>query len=329
MVIYVIKLDCIKLISGENKVSSETKQFVFMDGQYVPDEDAKISVKTHAFLYGTSVFEGIRAYYSKEEDQLYVFRMKEHYERILRSGKIMHFGEKYTVDEMCEITKKLLKMNAPKTDTYLRPTLYKSASNRIGPKLINNTDSFLIFTLALGDYVDTSKGLNVCVSNWRRSDDNAIPPRAKISGCYANTALIVTDAVLAGFDEAIVLSHDGSVTEGSAMNLFLVSDGKLITSKTTDNILVGVTRNTIKEIAQKKYGIEVVEREIDRTELYIVDEAFYCGTGAQISPITSIDSRKVGNGEVGEITKKLQSIYFDIVRGKVPEFKHWCTPIYD
>lgn len=306
-----------------------SQNFVFMDGQYVPDENAKISVRTHAFLYGTSVFEGIRAYYSKEEDQLYIFRMKEHYERLERSAKVMRFEMKYSADELCDITKTLLQKNNHRTDTYLRPTLYKSAANRIGPKLINNTDSFLIFTLELGDYVDTSKGLSVCVSNWRRSDDNAIPPRAKISGNYANTALIVTDAILAGFDEAIVLSPDGTVSEGSAMNVFFVYDGKLITPQTTDNILVGVTRNTIAEIAKERFGLEVIERPVDRTELYIMDEAFYCGTGAQISPITSIDNRKLGNGEVGEITKKLQKLYFDVVRGKDPEFKKWCTPVYD
>lgn len=303
-------------------------QYVFMDGEYVPSENAKISVRTHAFLYGTSVFEGIRGYWNEKEKQIYVFRMKEHYERIHNSCKIMHMSPAYSVKEMCDITIELLKKNAPVSDTYIRPTIYKSAE-KVGPKLIDNPDSFLIFTTPLGLYVDITKGLNVCVSNWRRVDDNAIPPRAKISGCYANTALIITDAVKAGFDEAIVLSHEGHVTEGSAMNLFLVENGKLITSKTTDNILVGVTRNTIKELAQKEFGLEVIEREIDRTELYIADEAFFCGTGAQVSPITSIDNRLVGTGNVGPITKKLQDMYFDVVRGNVKKYKHWCVPVYD
>ncbi len=302
--------------------------YVFMDGEYLAYENAKLSVRTHAFLYGTSVFEGIRAYWNEENQQMFIFRMKEHYERILRSAKIMHMSVDYTVEEMCDITVNLLKKNNPKTDTYVRPTVYKSAES-IGPKLIGTDDSLLIFTAPLGQYVDITKGLSVCVSSWRRSDDNAIPPRAKIGGCYANTALIVTDAVKAGFDEAIVLSHEGTVTEGSAMNLYLVEDGKLVTPATTDNILVGVTRNTVKEIAEKEFGIEVIEKEVDRTELYIAEEAFFCGTGAQVSPITSIDHRPVGNGEVGPITKKIQDLYFDIVRGNVEKYNKWCVPVYD
>ena len=181
----------------------------------------------------------------------------------------------------------------------------------------------------MGDYSDLAKGLSVCVSNWRRVDDNAIPPRAKVSGSYANTALIITDARKAGFDDAIVLSQQGFVTEGSAMNLFLVEGDTLVTTQTTDNILVGVTRNTILELAKNVLGLKVVEREISRTELYIADEAFYCGTGAQVSPVTSIDHRPLGTGEVGVHTKELQKLYFDVVKGKVEKYKKWCTPIYD
>lgn len=317
------KTESKEISTGVNKTN-----YVFMDGEYVPYENAKISVRTHAFLYGTSVFEGIRAYWNEQDQQAYIFRMKEHYERIHNSCKIMHMDPIYSVKDMCSITIELLKKNNPLEDTYIRPTIYKSAET-IGPKLINNKDSFLIFTAALGQYVDISKGLSVCVSNWRRNDDNAIPPRAKVGGSYANTALIVTDAIKAGFDEALVLSQDGHVTEGSAMNFFLVENGKLITTNITDNILIGITRNTVKEIAQKELGLEVIERVIDRTELYIADEAFYCGTGAQISPITSVDHRPLGDGKVGPITKKLQDLYFEIVRGKVKKYSNWCIPVYD
>lgn len=302
------------------------ENYVFMDGEFVPYKNAKISVRTHAFLYGTSVFEGVRAYWNAEEKQMYIFRLKEHFERIHNSCKIMHMKPKYSVQEMCDITVELMKKNLYHGDAYLRPTIYKNAES-IGPKLIGD-DSFLIFTVPMGEYVDISKGLNVCVSNWRRVDDNAIPPRAKISGCYANTALIITDAIKAGFDEAIVLAQDGHVSEGSAMNLYLVENGKLITTPTTDNILVGITRNAIKTIAIDE-GIEVIERQIDRTELYTVDEAFYCGTGAQISPIASIDNRVIGDGKIGPVTKKLQELYFDVVKGKIEKYKHWCTPVYD
>ncbi len=305
-----------------------TQDLVFMDGEYVDMDKATIPVRNHAFLYGTSVFEGIRAYYNAEENQMYAFRVKEHMERIINSAKIMHMQCKYSVEELCEIAKEILKRNNYKTDAYLRPQIYKNAL-KIGPGLLDNPDSLLMFTIPLGNYFGTDKGLNVCVSNWRRNDDNAIPPRAKVTGSYANTALIITDAKLAGFDDAIVLSQDGHVTEGSAMNLFLVQNGKLVTTKMTDNILIGVTRNTIIEIAKEELGIETIEREIDRTELYISDEAFFCGTGAQVSPISSIDHRSLGNGEVGSITKQIQKIYFDVVRGKVKKYNKWCTPIYD
>ncbi len=301
-------------------------EFYFMNGKFVEAEKAFIPVRTHAFLYGTAVFEGIRAYWNDEEKQLYIFRAKEHYERLIRSAKIMYMETPYNVDEYCDITKKLMAKNNYKQDAYMRPTLYKSAQ-KVGPGLFDNEDSFLIISNKMGDYIDTSKGLKVCVSSWRRNSDNAIPPRAKVSGGYANAALIKTDAHNAGFDDAIVLDEAGEVTEGSAMNLFLVQNGKLITTTKTDNILVGVTRNTIIEIA-KDLGIETEERAIDRTELYISDEAFYCGTGAQVSPITSIDNRVLGDGKVGPVSKDLQKLYFDIVRGKVAKYKHWCMPVY-
>lgn len=302
------------------------QEFVFLDGNYIDAQTATIPVRTHAFLYGTSVFEGIRAYYNKEDDSMFLFRMKEHYERLARSAKIMCMEMNYSVQELCDITVELLKKNNYKTDAYVRPTIFKKGLT-VCPGLYDNPDGTLIFTCPLGDYIDLTKGLSICVSSWRRVEDNAIPPRAKIAGGYANAALIVTDAKRAGFDDAIVLSENGHVTEGSAMNFFLVEQGKLITTKTTDNILVGVTRNTVIEIAKEEFGIETIERDIDRTELYIADEAFYCGTGAQISPITKIDNRPIGDGKVGEISKKIQALYFDVVRRKTEKYKKWCTAV--
>lgn len=302
-------------------------EYVYMDGNYVEKEKATIPVMTHGFLYGTSIFEGIRAYYNPEEKQMYAFRVPEHFERLKRSGKIVHIGVNNSVEELCDITKKLLRKNNYHQDAYIRPTAYKSAQ-RVGTHLLNNPDSLMIFSLAMGDYIDTSKGLRVCVSNWRRNSDNAMPPRSKIGGAYMNAALIATDARLAGFDDAIALTEDGVVTEGSAMNLFLVMDGKLITTSTTDNILQGITRDTIVTLA-KDIGIEVVTRTVDRTELYIADEAFFCGTGAQVSPIVNIDNRDLGDGKVGPISLELQKMYFDVVKGRIPKYKKWCMPIYD
>lgn len=302
-------------------------EYVYMNGDYVEKDKATLPVMTHAFLYGTSIFEGIRAYYNKEEDQLYAFRVPEHFERLIRSAKILHMKPTNTVDEYCAITKKLLQMNNYRQNTYIRPTHYKSAE-RVGTSFLNNPDAFLIFSVTMEEYIDISKGLNVCVSNWRRTSDNAIPPRAKVGGSYVNCALISTDARLAGFDDAISLTEDGKVSEGSAMNLFLVMDGKLVTTKSTNNILQGITRDTIITIA-KDLGYEVEIRDVDRTELYIADEAFFCGTGAQVSPITNIDHRDLGNGQVGPISAEIQKLYFDIVCGRVPKYKQWCMPIYD
>lgn len=301
-------------------------EYVFLDGKYIESDKATIPVRCHAFLYGTGVFEGIRAYYNKEENQLYVFRMKEHYERLLRSAKVMWMESLYTVEEYEKITVDLLNKNGYRQNAYIRPTLYKSAI-KVGPSLSDNKDSFLLFTTPLNDYYSADKGLNVCVSNWRRNSDNAIPPSVKVTGAYANASLIKTDAAASGFDDAIVLNEQGYVSEGSAMNLCFVQNGKLITTNTTDDILVGVTRNTVLEIA-KDLGIETIERCVNRSEIYTFDEVFCCGTGAQIMPIVTIDHRKIGNGETGEITKKIQNVYYDAVQGKIEKYKHWCTPVY-
>lgn len=302
-------------------------EYVYMNGEYIEKDKATLPVMTHAFLYGTSIFEGIRAYYNKEEDQLYAFRVPEHFERLKRSAKILHMTPTHTTEEYCAVTKKLLQMNNYHQNTYIRPTHYMAAE-RVGTSFLNNVDAFLIFTVTMEDYIDISKGLKVCVSNWRRTSDNAIPPRAKVGGSYVNCALISTDARLAGFDDAISLSEDGKVSEGSAMNLFLVMDGKLVTTKSTNNILQGITRDTIITLA-KDLGYEVEIRDIDRTELYIADEAFFCGTGAQVSPITNIDHRDLCDGKVGPISAEIQKLYFDIVCGRVPKYKKWCMPIYD
>jgi len=302
-------------------------EFVYIKGQYIEAEKATLPVRTHAFLYGTSVFEGIRAYYNEEENQMYAFRVAEHYERLLKSAKVMWMKSPHSVDEYCQITKELLKRNNYKQDAYIRPTLYKSAI-KVGPTLTDNEDSFLIFTTPFGNYFEADKGLKLCVSSWRRTSDNSIPPRAKISGAYANAALIKTDAHEAGFDDAVVLSESGHVAEGSAMNIFLVVNGKLVTSCATDDILIGITRNTVIELANE-LNIPIEERCIDRTELYLADEVFCCGTGAQIVHVESIDHRKIGNGHIGNITKQIQDLYYNVVRGKVDKFKKWCMPIYD
>lgn len=301
-------------------------EYTYFEGKFVPIEEAKISIKTHAFLYGTSVFEGIRGYYVPEEEAILIFRMKEHYVRMLENAKIFYLTPKETVDELMDITKTLIQKNQPKTDTYIRPTLFKTGEN-ITPTLEKTITDFCLWTSPLGNYLDLSKGLSVCVSSWRRLGDNQIPPRTKAGGAYMNTALAVTDARRMGFDDAVFLTDAGHVSEGSAMNLFLIRHGKLITPGDTANILEGITRDTVIQIAKNELGLETESRTIDRTELYRADEAFFCGTGAQIAPITQFDNRQVGTGQLGEITQKLQTLYFDVVKGKLPQYRHWCEKV--
>lgn len=306
---------------------AQTKTYAFFKGNFVPLEDANVSIMNHSFMYGTSVFEGIRGYWCEEEEQMYLFRLREHFERMFDSMKVMYIELKYSIDELCKIAVELVRMNEPRTDTYVRPHAYK-CGQRVGPSLDDNPSDISIFTVPFGDYFHGAKGLRVQVSSWRRVEDNAIPARAKIIGAYANTALAKTDAVMAGFDECIVLSENGHVSEGSAMNLFMVKRGQLITTPTTENILEGITRNTVMEFVEEELGIKTISRQIDRSELYTADELFFCGTGAQIAPIIEVDKRNIGNGEPGELTGKIKDLYLKVTHGEIAKYKKWLTPVY-
>lgn len=301
--------------------------WAFLDGEFVPIRDAKISVMTHAFNYGTGVFEGVRAYWNPKHEQLYGLHLKEHYARLHRSCRIMRIQLGYEVERLVDITVELLRRCAYREDAYVRPIAYK-ASPLIGVRLHDLEDAFTVFAVPFGKYIEVDRGIRCMVSSWRRTDDNAIPARSKITGAYVNAALAKTEAQENGYDEAIVLTQDGHVSEGSAENLFMVRDGRLVTPPATDNILEGIVRGCLMAMAREDFGAEVVERTIDRTELYVADEVFLCGTGAQISPVVEIDGRKVGTGAVGPITAKLRDRYFAAVRGEVPKYRGWLTPIY-
>lgn len=303
------------------------QRYAFFQGKVVPLDDAKISVQTHAFLYGTAVFEGIRAYWVEDEGQLYAFRMREHYERLLGSCKILRIDPMYSVDELCDITLDILAKNKDREDVYIRPVFYKSTP-MIGVKLAGVDDDFLLFSVPFGAYLDLDKGLRVRVSSWRHIGDNAIPMRAKVNGAYVNAALAKSEALEDGYDEAIFLTDDGHVSEGSAENIFIVRKGRLITPPVTSDLLEGITRDTVIRIAREELGFEVVERPIDRTELYVADEAFFVGTGAQVSPIAEIDRRIVGDGRPGPVSKRIQETYFDVVKGRSERFRRWCHPVY-
>jgi branched-chain amino acid aminotransferase len=308
-------------------VETTTELWAFFRGDYVPLRDANINVMTHGFNYGTAVFEGIRAYWNADEEQLFALELIPHYQRIRASAALLMMEIPQSPDELAEITLELLRRDGLREDVYLRPIIYKS-SETIGVRLHNLDADITIFGVPFGQYIDTEGGIRAQVSSWRRTDDNAIPARGKITGAYVNGALAKSEAQLNGFDEAIVLTSDGHVSEGSAENLFIVKNDVLITPPVTDNILEGITRRRLMEIARGDLGLDVVERSIDRTELYGADEVFLCGTGAQISPVIEIDRRSIGGGRPGKVTRELSRTYFDAVRGRLPAYRDWLTPVY-
>lgn len=299
----------------------------YLNGEFMPIEDAKISVATHAFNYGTGCFEGIRGYWNADHGEVYVVRLHDHFRRLLRSCRIFRIELDKSAEDLADIALELIRRGEYREDVYIRPIAYK-ASPVIRVGLIGLQDGFCCFTAPMGAYLDIDRGLSVTVSGWRRNDDNAIPARAKATGGYLNTALAVADAQEAGYDEAIMLTPDGHVSEGSAANLFLVMNGGLVTPEVTDDILEGITREAVFAVAGK-LGLPVHERKVDRTELFTADELFLCGTGVQVAPVTKVDGRVVGTGKIGEITRSVQDLYLAAVHGEAPEFRDWLTPVYN
>ena len=304
----------------------DLSKHAFFEGKIVPLADAKVNIATHGFLYGTAVFSGMRAYWNEEQQSLFVFRPYDHFRRLLHSAKIMSMQSLYDEEGLIQLTLDLLKTDNWQQDIYLRPTFYK-ADMGIGVRLHNLKDEFSMFVTAFDKYVANDTNAHVTISSWRRIDDNVIPARGKVAGAYANSALIKTDANRAGFDEALVLDNNGHISEGSAMNIFMLRDGVLVTPPVTDNILEGITRKSIIELARKELGLEVVERSIDRTEVFIAEEMFLTGTAAQVTAVTKIDHRPVGAGVMGPITTKLRTLYEDIVRGKNNKYLHWNVAV--
>ncbi|HCO38871.1 MAG TPA: branched chain amino acid aminotransferase [Aquificaceae bacterium] len=303
-------------------------EYAFFEGSFVPIEEAKINIKTNSFHYGTAVFEGIRAYWNEDQKQLYLLFAKEHYQRLLKNCKTMFMELPYTVEDLVNITVELLRKNEVKEDVYIRPIAYFK-DLKLTPKLIDYTPEIAIYTYNFGRYLDTSKGIRVKVSSWRRNDDNSIPSRWKVAGAYVNSALAKTEAIMSGYDEAIMLNQHGFVAEGSGENIFLIRDGKAITPSYSEHILEGITRSAVKKLLKNELVIEVEERPVARSELYVADEIFMTGTAAEVTPVIEVDNRKIGNGEIGPITKELQDIYFRAVRGMIDRYLVWLTPVYE
>ncbi len=304
-----------------------SKLTVYRDGAFSNYNDAKVGLLTHGLQYGTGCFEGIRGFWVPEDRELYLLLLREHYERLFNSAKILLMELPHSVDELIEITVDLCRRNHFETDVYIRPCIFKSAED-IGVRLHGVPASFAMIALPFTKYFDASVGLKACVSSWRRADDTMAPPRGKITGLYVNSALAKSEAVLNGYDEAIMLSHDGHVAEGSAENIFLVRHGALYTPDPSQNVLEGCTRRAVMQIASEMLGLKIIERSIDRGELYAADEVFFSGSAAGLVHASSIDGRRVGDGTLGPIARQIMEIYERAVRGREPRYRSWITPTF-
>ena len=305
----------------------ELPKHAYFQGKIVPYSEAKVGVLTHGLNYGTAAFAGMRAYWNEEQEQLFIFRSLDHYRRLLNSAGLMCMQLDQTPESLTQLTVDLLQADGHRCDIYIRPLAYK-ADEVVGVKLHGLKDELSIVAIPFDRYVTNDTNAHVTFSSWRRVDDNMIPARGKISGAYANSALIKTDAVRAGFDEALVLTQEGHVSEGSAMNIFMVREGVVLTPPITENILEGITRRSVMELVRQELGLSVVERPIDRTEVYLSDEFFMTGTAAQITAVTRVDHRPIGSGMMGPVTTRLRALFQEVVRGRVAKYRKWNTPVY-
>ena len=308
------------------KAEADPNSIVYFDGRYMPLRDAHVGILTHALHYGTGVFEGIRAHWNDAQQELFILRSNEHYERWMQNCGILRIQISHTPEELTAITAEILRRNAFKTNVYIRPLAYKCAE-RVGVAT-DEQDAFAIVALPFGQYLPADKGVHAGISAWRRIQDNAIPPRAKICGAYVNSAMASSDARLSGFDEAILLNENGHVAEGATCNIFMVRKGKLITPPVSENVLEGITRDCIMRLAARELNLETLERPIDRSELYIADELFFTGTAVALTPIVRVDHRPVRNGTIGVLTRRLQQLYADAACGCLKINDNWLTPVY-
>ncbi len=300
---------------------------VYHEGRFVRYDDAKIGLLTHGLQYGTGCFEGIRGFWNAREQELYLFQLADHYDRLAQSARILMIALPHDTSTLNELTVELCARNGFRGDVYVRPVAFK-ANEDIGVRLHDVKDAFAIVALPFERYFDAQRGLRVGVSSWRRVDDTMAPARGKITGCYVNSALAKSEAIMNGYDEAIMLSAEGHVCEGSAENIFMVRKGVLYTPDPSQNILEGCTRRTIMTLAREELGLEIVERPIDRSELLIADELFITGSAAGVQWIESVDRRPIGGGVRGEIAGTLIELYERVVRGGLPKYASWLTNTY-
>ncbi|MBG81992.1 MAG: branched-chain amino acid transaminase [SAR202 cluster bacterium] len=301
--------------------------WAFLGGKQVPEEEAVVGVKTHALHYGTAVFEGIRGNWNERLGKVVIFRLREHYERLIRGCQILRINLPYSVDELCKITTELLEKNGFAEDVYIRPLAFKGEQLVANLNLNSVQDEFTLIIVPFGSYIDNSRPLRCQTSSWRRPMDSSMPTGVKISGLYTTSILAKTEALAAGFDEAILLNQNGTVSEGSGENLFMIRDGIIITPSETDNCLLGITRDSVIQLAKNELGMQIIQRPMHRSELYLADEVFLTGTAAHLTSVGELDNRKIGEGQTGPITKQLQDLYFATVVGDNDGYADWCTMV--
>lgn len=307
-------------------VTSKAK-FMWMNGKIIPWEDAKVHIRSNVARAGLNVFEGMRAYWSPEREELFIFRNEEHWQRLDRSMKVLRFAVPYTHEDWTRASIELFKANQFREDVHYIPEVYMDEGD---PDALPGEIFFgaSIAAVARPQPDELWTGISACVSSWTRISDNAVPPRVKAGANYYNARLAALEARLNGYQAAIFLTQQGKVSEGGGACLMMVRDGKLVIPSTSSDILESITRATMIELARNELGLEVIERTVDRTELYAADELFFCGSGWELMPITSVDKLPVGDGQRGHITRGLQDLYFNVVRGRVPKYEHWLTPVY-
>ncbi|MBI4306784.1 MAG: branched-chain amino acid transaminase [Chloroflexi bacterium] len=301
--------------------------WAFLGGKVVRLEDAKVNIMTHALHYGTAAFEGIRGNWNEEQGKTFVFRLREHYERLLRGGRILKIELSYGADDLCRITTDLLERCGYRQDVYIRPLAFKSAERVANLRLHELASDFALMIVPFGSYIDNDRAIRCQTSSWRRPDDSMMPTGVKLTGLYTTSILAKTEAIMAGFDEAILLNYDGHVSEGSGENIFVIQGNRISTPTETDNALLGITRDSVMTLCRKELGMNVVERRINRSELYLSDEIFLTGTAAHVTAVGELDNRKVGGGGIGPVTRQIQDIYAKVVTGRNPKYLHWCTPV--
>jgi branched-chain amino acid aminotransferase len=307
-------------------MSKSNERLIWFKGNIVPINEAKVNVLSPTSQFGANVFEGLRAYWNDDEKQLYIFKLQEHTQRLQKSIKMMRFESKFSKEFLNQVVIDIVKANLLKEDTVCRQTVFLDG---FGSWASVDPVEMFIAPMAKGRAYPKEKiGIDVCISSWERISDKSMSPKIKMGANYMNSRAGQMEAVRNGYDSTIFLNDNGKISEGPGSCLFMVRDGKLITPPVTASILESITRDTIIDIARNELKLEVIERDVDRTELYIADEVFMCGTAVEIVPVLSIDRLEINNKEKGTITTKIERVYFDIVRGKNLKYMQWLTPVY-